>query len=58
MTSLKDQNYAGWVKDQTTKAFDSGITGTPTIRINGKDFTGGDFRSPGAIEQAITQAGA
>ena len=39
----------------TQKAFDSGIQGTPTIKIDGEVFTG-DVYSVGPLTQAIESA--
>lgn len=55
--SIKDQHYTGWIKEVTDKAFAAGVTGTPTVKINGETF-GGDLYTRGTMEQAITQAGA
>ena len=48
-----DGEFAGWVADVTQKAFDSGITGTPTVLVNGHPFTG-DLYTKGPLTEAIT----
>ncbi len=49
------QTFAPWVAKITQQAFDSGITGTPTIKINGQVFTG-DLYNPGSLAEAISAA--
>jgi protein-disulfide isomerase len=47
--------FQPWVAKITQQAFDSGITGTPTIKINGQTFTG-DLYTAGPLAEAITAA--
>jgi protein-disulfide isomerase len=51
-----DMTHEGWVQQVTEDAFDSGVEGTPTVLIDGDEFTG-DLYSPGPLTQAIEQAG-
>lgn len=55
VASFGRQAYAPWVAQLTQKAFDAGVTGTPTVKINGQVFTG-DLYTPGALDAAIRQA--
>lgn len=50
-----ERTFDGWVTSVTQKAFDSGITGTPTVKINGAKFDG-DLYTRGALTQAIASA--
>jgi len=50
-----DMTYEGWVADVTEKAFDSGISGTPTILIDGEEFEGDPY-STGPLTAAIQAA--
>lgn len=49
------QTYVPWAAKITDAAFDSGITGTPTVKVNGQVFTG-DLYSAGPLAAAIRQA--
>lgn len=53
---FKDRIFESWVADSTEKAFKAGIKGTPTVKINGKNYEG-DLVAPGALTQAIAAAG-
>lgn len=53
--TFSKQLYVPWVQQITTQAFDSGITGTPTVKVNGVVFTG-DVYSAGPLAAAIRQA--
>jgi protein-disulfide isomerase len=55
VASFAKQTYQPWVAKITKQAFDSGITGTPTVRINGQTFTG-DLYSAGPLAEAIKAA--
>lgn len=50
-----DMTYEGYVAKVTQKAFDSGVTGTPTIKINGKPFEGNPYET-GPLTDAINAA--
>jgi protein-disulfide isomerase len=49
------QTFQPWVAKITQQAFDSGVTGTPTVKINGQTFTG-DLYTAGPLAEAITAA--
>jgi len=55
VSKFADLRYEGWVADVTEKAFDSGITGTPTILIDGEQFTGNPYET-GPLTAAIQAA--
>lgn len=50
-----DGTYRGWVASVTERAFDSGVEGTPTVKIDG-EFFGGDVYSVGPLTEAIESA--
>ncbi len=50
-----DRTYDGWVATVTKEAFDSGVTGTPTVKIDGQKFDG-DLFTEGPLTQAIESA--
>ncbi|HET7349896.1 MAG TPA: DsbA family protein [Marmoricola sp.] len=52
-----DRTYEGWVASVTQEAFDSGVTGTPTVMIDGEEFDG-DLFTEGPLAQAIESAAA
>jgi protein-disulfide isomerase len=54
-TSFHEGKFQPWVATSTDAAFKSGISGTPTVRINGKDFKG-DLYSAGPLTTAIMAA--
>lgn len=47
--------FEPWVIAATAAAVDGGITGTPTVRINGRAFTG-DLYTVGALTRAVETA--
>jgi protein-disulfide isomerase len=47
--------FEPWVATTTTAAFDGGVTGTPTVKINGAVFKG-DLYTVGPLTQAIAAA--
>jgi protein-disulfide isomerase len=49
------QAWVPWVQKITDQAWDSGIKGTPTVKINGEVFTG-DVYTAGPLAQAIAAA--
>lgn len=49
--------HEGWVASVTREAFDSGITGTPTVKIDGELFDG-DVYTVGPLTEAIVTAAA
>ena len=50
-----DGTFNGWVASVTEKAFDSGVQGTPTVKIDGQVFDG-DVYSVGPLTDAIESA--
>lgn len=54
--TFKDDIFAQWVADGTEAAFDSGIEGTPIIKINGKRYSG-DLLNTDSLVQTIAAAG-
>lgn len=55
VASFPKQAYQPWVEKTTKQAFDSGIKGTPTVKIDGQTFTG-DLYTAGPLAEAITAA--
>jgi len=51
------ETYRPWVASVTKQAFDSGIQGTPTVKIDGTEFKG-DLYSAGSLTKAIESAAA
>ncbi|GHJ56236.1 membrane protein [Nonomuraea sp. TT08I-71] len=51
---VNDGKYKGWTEHVTEDASKSGVAGTPTIRVNGKDVAD---RSPEGIKAAVEAAG-
>ncbi|MGC3992737.1 MAG: thioredoxin domain-containing protein [Propionicimonas sp.] len=49
------KTFVPWIQKITDKAWDDGVTGTPTVKINGETFTG-DLYTAGALAAAIEQA--
>lgn len=52
---IEDRAYGDWAAKQTQAAFDDGVTGTPTLFVNGKKIGGFDAAT---IEKAVKEAGA
>lgn len=50
-----DRTFEPWITKSTTASFDSGITGTPTVKIDGKVFEG-DLYTAGPLTEAINTA--
>jgi protein-disulfide isomerase len=55
VAGFSTQAFQPWVAKITKQAFDSGITGTPTVKINGQTFTG-DLYTAGPLAEAIKAA--
>jgi len=51
------RTYVPWIVRSTRAAFDSGITGTPTVKINGA-VTTVDLYTAGPLREAVTAAAA
>jgi len=52
-----EETFRPWVGSVTKQAFDSGIQGTPTVKINGTEFKG-DVYTVGPLTEAIESAAA
>lgn len=50
--TFTDGTYHGWVATSTQDAFDAGVRSTPTVTINGAEFTG-NWAAPGELATAI-----
>ena len=50
-----ERTYDGWVASATEEAFGSGVSGTPTVNIDGEKFDG-DLYTRGVLTQAIESA--
>jgi protein-disulfide isomerase len=53
--AFDDRAFEGWIAGSTEEAFAGGITGTPTVKINGTVFPG-DLYTVGPLTQAIGAA--
>ncbi|RZU73769.1 protein-disulfide isomerase [Micromonospora kangleipakensis] len=51
---VKDGTYKPWTEHVTDEASKAGVTGTPTIKVNGRDV---EDRSPEGITAAVAAAG-
>jgi protein-disulfide isomerase len=51
---IEGRKYQDWTVSATAAASRANVTGTPTVRINGQDFT--DLGTPGALQDAIDKA--
>ena len=52
-----DDTFRPWVASVTREAFDSGVQGTPTVKINGEAFEGNVY-AVGPLTKAIKSAAA
>jgi protein-disulfide isomerase len=50
-----ERTFTGWVAQGTERAFASGVTGTPTVLIDGEVF-GGDLYTAGPLAEAVRNA--
>ena len=55
VADFKDRTFETWVASSTEAVFRSGVTGTPTIKINGEVF-GDDLYTRGALATAVAAA--
>lgn len=53
--SLSRETYTSWVEQSTQQAFGSGIKQTPTVKIDGTEFTG-DLYTAGPLKAAVEKA--
>jgi protein-disulfide isomerase len=52
-TCVRDDTFAGWTAQLTDAASRSGITGTPTVRVNGREV---QDRTPDGLRAAVAAA--
>ncbi|BCJ55423.1 hypothetical protein Asp14428_68980 [Actinoplanes sp. NBRC 14428] len=52
---FRDRIFEPWIAKSTEAVFAAGITGTPTVKINGEVFKG-DLYAPGPLTQALVAA--
>ncbi|MGH4026348.1 MAG: DsbA family protein, partial [Pseudonocardiaceae bacterium] len=52
-TCVRDGTYAGWAGQLTDAASRSGITGTPTVLVNGREISD---RTPDGLRAAVASA--
>ncbi|MFY1699862.1 MULTISPECIES: DsbA family protein [unclassified Solwaraspora] len=57
VATFDDRRFVSWTAAATEQAFASGISGTPTVRIDGTTFTG-DLYTAGTLTRALTAAAA
>jgi protein-disulfide isomerase len=50
---VEDRRYDDWAEDITQRIFDAGVTGTPTVFVNGEKL---DSFDPAVIESAVNAA--
>jgi protein-disulfide isomerase len=55
VADFADRTFVPWIERSTEAAFDGGITGTPTVKIDGKVFEG-DLYTVGPLTQALIAA--
>ncbi len=55
VADMGQRRFEPWIAKSTEQVFAGGITGTPTVKINGQVFTG-DLYTAGPLTQAITAA--
>jgi protein-disulfide isomerase len=53
--AVTNKTYTAWATDATEKATKNDVTGTPTVKVNGKKL---DSPSPQALTAAVAEAGA
>ena len=53
-----DRTFVPWIADVTERAFASGISGTPTVLVDGSAFTSGDLYTAGPLTEAVEAAAA
>ncbi len=55
VATFSERTFEPWIVRVTKAAFSGGVTGTPTVRINGKVFEG-DLYTAGALTRAVLDA--
>lgn len=53
---IRDLTYEDWTKKATDRASKDGVTGTPTVHVNGKDLAVQDLVTPGGLAKAVDAA--
>jgi protein-disulfide isomerase len=55
---VNQEKFSRWIEDARGKGLDDGVTGTPTIKIDGKDVSGANntIASVADIQKAIDAA--
>lgn len=57
IASFAKRTFVPWIDQITQQAFDSGVKGTPTVKLNGQVYSG-DIYTPGALMTAIERVAA
>lgn len=57
IASFAKRTFVPWITQITQQAFDSGVKGTPTVKLNGQVYSG-DIYTPGALMTAIERVAA
>ncbi len=51
---VTDATYNGWAELSNQAAFDAGVSGTPTIHVNGEELPSAALQSEQALQEALT----
>ena len=54
---MSSGRFTGWVTKNTDAASQRGVTGTPTVLLNGKVINNVDAADPGRLTALVGQAG-
>lgn len=57
IASFAKRTFVPWIDQITQQAFDAGVKGTPTVKLNGQVYSG-DIYTPGALMTAIERVAA
>lgn len=57
IASFPKRTFVPWIAQITQQAFDSGVKGTPTVKLNGQVYSG-DIYTPGALMTAVERVAA
>lgn len=55
-TCITDQTYKNWTVSATDAASKAGVSGTPTVKLNGKDVSLNSLSSPAALTKLLDAA--
>jgi protein-disulfide isomerase len=55
--TFTEGTYRDWVAQNTQDAFETGVDSTPTVKVNGVEFTG-NWAAPGELAKAVEAAAA